>query len=957
MSHDPAPNQIPADPTLIDLLRGAHRERARLRAGVRAALGLALWGTVLVPLFAADALWILPPTLRFALLCLWLAFPFAILFVALRTRRHPFSETNAALAEEKRGGLQNDEVASAVDLLHGARPGISESLRKESVARGVRALQQVQAEYPLDRRPLRRARLARVAVVCGVVLLGALFPGVVRQVTPRFLQPWGDHPPYTRLRFRVEQTPDPVPLRHDARLRVHVEGPGLPDRAELLFHDEGDAPVRVRMQMANVGDEENGVSFASRLDNISGPRVFSIDTPRGRSRRFELAVSTRPRLEGAWLRVEPPAYTGWPAREERITAPQLEALRGSRVTLMLDANLPLGDSRLEWDHPDRHEQNTHVPMPPLPKPDTRAAGHWTAAVDDHFRAWLFGANGEKADVPFSGSFTVRPDRPPRVAVTDPEKVVYAPEDWTVNLSLTAVDDVRVERMDVSVLRGDSVSVHPIELDANRSDPTRAQAVHALDLAAIGARAGDRIRYFATAVDNHPEPPQSADSEIGVIQVLSREAYDAMMREHYRIEDWLEEVADHLATLNRLRDEKAALLDQLEELHDRAAANPDEDLSREIAAARSRLERLREDFDAFAGALTERAELDQLHDWETPYKEWLKETAAQMQEQQNAAGEVARALAAPAASALSEAMTRWAEMTEPFGDLPSDPMDLEQEWDEMVDAMRMVDQTMRLRQLIEDQQDIADRLASARDRPDSPETREILRRLSGAQELLRQELQEVQQGLREAADALEESQPDLAREGRALADALDRMNVAGDQADAAGHAEASRAEPASQSAQRAADSLASLAGDCEAQCEAAGQCLSSLLGLTPPGLHPSMEAAMQAALTARPGFSPGRTGTQGPGSGGLISTVGMVGPQYPSRGQSVALRSASRRRGDGLAGGQGHGASPAPAEALHPDALPESFHTAPGLGTIPLRYRRQAAAYFDRLIQDDSNSEP
>ncbi len=532
--------------------------------------------------------------------------------------------------------------------------------------------------------------------------------------------------------------------------------------------------------------------------------------------------------------------------------------------------------------------------------------------------------------------------------------MVAPEGWTVDLSILAEDDVRVARLDVSLLVSDKVGVRPVALSAERANPRRADAAYSLDLAAIGAVAGDRVRYFATAVDNHPSPPQSADSETGTIQVISREAYDEMMRQHYSMEDWLEEVSETLGTLHRLRDEKAAVLDQLKELRARAEADPAADLSREHEAAQKRLARLREDFDAFTGALLQRADLDSLYDWEAPYKDWLRETASDMREQQAAAAEVAKTLSPDTHPALGDAMNTWAFLIDPFGDLPADPMDLEEDWEEMMESLRMVEQVTRLQQLIEAQQDLAGRLAAVRERPDSPETQEMLRRLSLAQSELREELGSIQKGLRDSADALGEDQADLARQGRQLADALDRLKVSEDQAEAAKQAGAARADPAEAAARRAADSLASLAGDCAAQCEAGGQCLASLLGLTPPTLHPAMEAAMRAALTARPGLSLGKMGRQGAGSGGMMSTVGMIGPQYPVRGQSVSLRGANRPgRGEDGGGASGTDSASGQAQGIHPDELPESAPRAPGLLTIPQRYRRQAAAYFDRLVRDES----
>lgn len=949
---------IPTDSPLCATLRQDHTCRARLHAGT-CSLALLAAALLLLPLlFAAEALLIFPPALRAALGLLWIALLPAALLWRARLRKQTFHPEASALALQTRGALQEDELLVALDLEKGGRPGTSEALRKASVARAETLAAALTAANPPDPRPLRLARRVTLAAVALPALLALLFPAVPAHVLPRFLQPWADHPPYTRLTFSVQQTPEPVAAHQDAQVRVRIEGPGLPDLAELVFPDLPEGPQRLRMLRETAAEDDPAATFALRLPRVAESASFYIDTPRGRSRRYPLTVSFQPQLQAAWLRITPPAYTGWPTRETRVTSPTLTALAGSEVTLLLDANLPLDTSRLDWDHPPRHADPGPLPMPPLSEPSTRATVTWTATVEDHLQAWLISAQGETAAVPFSATFQPLADQPPEIHITAPEAVAVVPEDWTVDLAIVATDDIGIGRIDVTLRTADSHIVQPVTLPENRQNPARTEVVHSLDLQSLGARAGDRIRYFATAWDNHPHPPQSADSPVGTLQVISRQEYDDFMRQQYRIEDWLEEVAEILSMLHRLGDEKNSILAQLESLEQQAADQPNADLSREFQSARARLDRHREDTAALTRALEDRAAFDQLYDWETPYRDWLKETAQQLQKQQSAAQQLSEHLTPDRDPADRHgARESWAELTDPFQSLPPDPGEVGDQWEQALEAMRMLEAAQRLQQLIEAQQDLADRLAATRGLPDSPERQERLRRLAEAQHHLQEELNHIQQALREAADGLQESQPDLAEEGRQLAQTLDTLQVGADQARANREALAADPQAATAAAQRAADSLASLAGACEAQCDAAGQCLSSLLNLTPPGLHPAMQQAMMDALTARPGISLGQTGRQGAGSGGQMSTVGMIGPQYPLRGQSVSLRSASasRRGGEGQ-GTEGGTQPPETAQELQPDTPPEASHRAPALQTIPPRYRPHAAAYFDRLTRDESPTE-
>ncbi len=939
---------------LLACLEQDHQRACRLEANARYALGLGVAAALLALLFAADALFRLSAMLRMLLGLGWVALLLANALHRRNILRTPFDPERSALRLERRGHLESDEVVNALHLARSAPPGTSEALRSESVSRGATAAHEIADHIPPS--PERQLRFRRIArwTVGAVVLLAILQPRLVRDVGLRYAQPWADHPPWSRLVFTPQQQPDPTPIGHAATLRIAIAGPKLPDRAALVF-PESDPPTPGPRAHTPADNREGSIVFALRLPHVDAERAYFIDTPLGRSRRYTLRASTRPVLQGAHFRVEPPSYTGWPIRQERVTSTTLNALRGSRVTLLLDANVPLGTSTLRWDTPNLHPAGERAQLLPLPGQPQRAAASWTAEASDSFQVFLAGADGEVSEVPFSARFVADPDRPPEVAIESPDLEIIAPEGWTVDIAIAASDDVRVERLELSTSTADFFHARELLLPATRANPGLAYHTHPLDLDALGAVAGTRVRYFATAYDNHPSPPQSADSAIGVIHVISREAYDEHMRQRYRMEDWVAEVSDILTTLHRLRDAKEDALKRLNELLEQATAEPERDFSAEIKATQAQLQRFQQDLESFAGALSERADLEQLYDWEAPYKDWLKETAQQIQAQNEAANAVRQALTPeqlPPSGALAEAVRAFAELTEPFGSLPADPADLEAQWQEMAEAMQALEALQQLAAVTKAQRALSDRMEAASQRPDDdPVLPDLLERLATEQYALREDLVAIQQALWEAAEPLAESQPDLARQLENLALDIRDFGIPDDQRQATDEARQRRSEPAAKHARVAAEKLEELLDRCEGACAGAGECLSGMLGLVPGSMHPSIEAALRAALTAQPGYSPGWRGTQGRGSGGFMSTVGMIGPQYPSRGQSLSMRGA-QRQGLGGSSGRGGEADGGEAEAVNPEISTESFPNAPEIRTLPLRFRRHAAAYFERLGRDD-----
>ena len=940
---------------LIDYLRTDHQRTARLQADTHSLLAAAVIIAVLILLFAADAFLILPTPVRGLLALGWLTlFPLAWR-LRQRSLRAAFDPEQAAQRIEQRGQAHGDEIVNAVQLARSAPPGTSESLRQESVTQGTALARATVSSLPPD--PAQRIKARRIALALGglALLLALAQPKLIRDVGLRYLHPAGDHPPWSRLVFELNQQPLNVPLGYPVTLRIGITGPRLPDRAYILFPDESGAE-RIPLLRSGATSEDNQAGFSLHIPRADAAKLFYIDTPLGRSRRFLLNVSSQPVLERAIVRTTFPAYTGWAPREERVTTHQIKALRGSRVTLQLAANLPLAETPLTWHHADRHPDGNHVLLQPILDQPRRIAGTWTAVSSDSFEVLMAGADGQYAAVPFTASFIVDPDRPPEVRIDSPEPQIIAPEGWTVDLAVVATDDIGVARVEMNVELDGSFSVHEVPLPADRANPAVALPTFPLNLEELGAAPGSLIRYYATAFDNHPDPSQSADSAIGVIHVVSREDYDEFMRQQYRLEDWLEEINELLGTLLRLRDRKQDALQRLNDLLEQAEADPGQDWSDEIRSARAQLERFQEDIEGLAAALTDRAELDQLYDWEAPYKEWLRETAAALEAQHQAAGDVRQTLTpeSMAGGELALAMERFALLEAPFGGLPDDHPDVTQDWQEMADTMRLLDAIQRLQSLIQEQRDLADRMGDARQRPaDDPATHEILRRLGTTQEALQQELGHVQEAIRQAADAVETGQPDLAMQARQLSQAIDTLAIKADQQQAASAAQLANARRAARHADQAATKLESLIGQCNRASQGAGECLASLLNMVPPGLAPSIEDALRAALSAQPGLSLGRVGLQGAGSGGLMSTVGMVGPQYPIRGQSVSLRAASRQGRGGSGGPGGLGTARPEAETIELELPENSFHHAPAVRTIPLRYRRHAAAYFERLHRDEN----
>src|SRR6185436_46 len=113
------------------------------------------------------------------------------------------TEPRLARLFERTDPALGDRLTNSIEL--GAGPGVSpvdQFLRAETVALGQRAAAGVRA-WPVLRHGVALAgALTFLAIVAWFAFVG-LAPEVFHAVLPRFLDPRGDHPPYSRLHFDV----------------------------------------------------------------------------------------------------------------------------------------------------------------------------------------------------------------------------------------------------------------------------------------------------------------------------------------------------------------------------------------------------------------------------------------------------------------------------------------------------------------------------------------------------------------------------------------------------------------------------------------------------------------------------------------------------------------------------------------------------------------------------------
>lgn len=580
--------------------------RARLagwRALEAALQGLAGVGGLALAMVLADAAFDLPGGLRAAAFGLGAAIVLAPILGALL--RAPLL-TDEGLA----GRLERSDVRLGTKLTNAVhlrrQPGVSSVeryLRSEAVELGRRAAMGLPA-WPV----LRRGVLAAAActAVAGLAWLVLALTGVdlIRAVWPRFADPHGDHPPYSRL--KIDVTPAGAEVLYGGQVEVHARASGRP--VDKLWLVAETATNLTRATMFLTPDK----TFFQTLANLREPACYFVTDGHARSYRQRLRIRYSPQITLVEMTMTFPDYTRLPPRTAQLADEALSLPANTRVSFRVASNRPLesgaltltpvlgGQAKAIALTPDASGTHTHLVVGGFALKEPVA---FTVSVRD--RSHL------ECNEPRRGRFNLLPDQRPRLLVLEPGRDAFATPDFRVPVRVQAEDDFGIER--VVWLRALNRSLErpfTMKLDLTRGARS-VESTAALDLGKLGVRPGDAIQYSFEAADNDPQGPNLALSRIYRLDIISEEQYRAILRQAAARQALFEQYAELGAWLRRLA-ERARQLDR------KATAGTDDPRESEARDAAA----LAEDLDRYLHQLGQFMEQTALFDVEQAFRQTL-----------------------------------------------------------------------------------------------------------------------------------------------------------------------------------------------------------------------------------------------------------------------------------------------------------------------------------------------
>jgi hypothetical protein len=770
----------------------------------------------------------------------------------------------------------------------------------------------------------RTGRLRRdwkyAAIFCGCfLLLAALFFPVVPVEFVRFVDPFGDHPPFSFTRLEIaEPAREGVSVVYDKNLVVKVRHTGhQPKELFLTFHPPGKPERAVTVPMFNHGN----AGFSQQIDQIHSDLVLVAHT--GNRKNFSQQRSVRviltPKFEQAFVELSPPDYTGLKPVEAVFPFKEVRALEGTRVRFRLQSNRPLREGSAEI-----LKSPTEIIRVPLTRSGTNeVAGVFEARDSGPLRFRLVDADGLPSEERNEGVLAVTKDLAPEIQIVNPNKDAFVSMDFKVDVQIEAGDDyglkqIRIHRALNKVFSTPKVITYE-KLARN------AHEMWPLVFQDLGIQAGDTVTFFAEAIDTCPTP-NLARSQVVNLTVISVEEYNDFLRENSDIRDiegkyaeLLENFHDLLEQQKKLSADGDALRNELEKSGNKRTPAQEQRFDEMVA----RQNELNEKLNKLAGQMENFVRKNPVYDVESEFQESLKEQAERIR----------------ISTAENDAENKQlATRSTPAGDRRDLPPSLAGEFKQAADdqlrrlgavekdAQNQLAQTMEdlgaLQDLMKDfnrfeylhqvQQSLTEQ-ARAFNRPEElgREDQLALKNLAATERQVAEELERLEKQLRQDAEAAKEKFPRAAQSANDMADKMSeaRLDQLGRQATS--FMLSARGDNSFNTADRLRGEMEKLFSECKSQGDQMSgeldQYLSAKKGMMPGN------SFRQMMMSKKFGRARGE-GQAGKSGIGAMGEDGMAMPSGPNMdvlgGETFATRAESSKT---QAGAPGNGRSDKPGD--------------------------------------------
>ncbi len=705
---------------------------------VRSVSGLG-WSLVVVVLVSAavvwlDLLWELPSVGRVLARSVVPAVGvFVLAGIVLWVARRSTSDALTRALDQLAGA--DGRIRAGVDL---ARTQVnSSSLTAGLIALAVADAGRLASSVPAFRvapvRPVGWPLVGLAVVTLVAVGIHTAFPGLAETEWLRFVDPYGDHPPYSRVTYVVEPGDTRVVYGQSFEVLVATVGAAV-ERLSLVLEPADGSDAEALPLFA----ESDGV-WRTTVTRVTQPVRYFVRSHAGRSKRFAVDVITVPLFEAVRFRITPPAYTLLKPYEGPLPSEGLAGLPGTRVELWAASNRPLSGGSLRLSPPPKGA----VAVTPVAPDSSEVSATFEIRAAGQLRFTLTDTAGQESTEAFTAPIALLADERPLVRLVQPRELSLATPTATVPVVVAAEDDYGLSRVQLYRSLNNSRPI-PVSLPLGPAPAVRVGEVTPLSLGGYGLKPGDEIQVFARAADTDPSGAKGAETPIAVVRIISQEDFEKMVRAREGLDVMM---AKYRQAMRRMEAATAAAEELRKKRADRNRTGPAKDDDK--AEAKALADRLRAEAEAIRKAAAHALGYD-LDKNLTPQLERLAKQLDQ------AAKDLETELAKMEQLTQEELDKALSKMA---GELDREKTDFEHGAIDPLDFLQSVMPLLRdgdkFAALPRRQRALATRLESLKekDRYDDPTTRAEMRTLRAEQEEIRAALSHLLDEIEDHADRL------------------------------------------------------------------------------------------------------------------------------------------------------------------------------------------------------------
>jgi hypothetical protein len=827
------------------------------------------------------------------------------------------------------------QILGGVDLIiePPRTPSLTVGLAELAIKRAAQLVDGIDSKEAIPLAPVRRSGTTLCALGAGLLLAALVMPRLALAQWLRFIDPFGDHPPYSRVEYVVE--PGDTTVVYGRELEVRVQTKGAPvDRLDLALRYQGTKDDDTLPLFA----EQDGTWKGTVASVTMGGQYFVRGTA-GRSRMFRITVITVPRFEEVRFRISPPAYTNRAAYEGPVPEGGLAGLPGTRVQVWVRSNRPLSGGSLEIPAESRIRSTALVPDPDDRSQVTgsfeiRKAGRLHLSIKD--------VAGQASTDTFVAPISVLVDERPFVWIMEPPEISFATPSVALPVVLSAEDDYGLSRIQLFRSLNQSRAL-PVDISIPTTPPLRWTARIDLLLDRFGLKPGDEIRLFGRAEDNDPAGPKGAESGIVTVRIISQEEFEQLVRAQRGVELLLSKYQGAQRRLEALKSEIDRLQKQLSRAPKDGPLRPED---REALLGLSR--RLRAEAEAIR-----KSSHSQL-----PYA-LDHELNGHLEEASRALEDLARQAEALANRPGLNAASAMAVLESLLGKLEQEDSEYKRQavapLEQLAAAYPLMEDAARFVLLYQRQRSLAERLQSLRNPHEDPSGKARIRDLQVEQQQIRQDLDRLLEDIDNHVTSLPDKPEfdELRRSAAAFARDVRQSSASEVMVDAETALGDFVVTNGRDSARRAADILEKFIKRCKGADSSIDQQARRCLKFQPALMRALESTLAQLQMDGALAKLAGMSSAGGAGSGGgysssrsSLESFGLYGivPGLTERAGNHRSRKAQMGLSKELWSGPPQG-SASGLQALPPASLGAAA------ASVPAQYRQRVAEYFRRIADE------